>query len=61
VEDFNAALNVNNRNTAAWTGLGTAYEKLGERAKAAEAYQRALTVDPNDAAAKAGAARVGRA
>ena len=33
IEDFNAALNVDNRNADAWAGLGLAYEKQGDRAR----------------------------
>ena len=42
MEDFNAALNVDNRNADGWAGLGVAYEKSGNRMKASESYQRAL-------------------
>ena len=35
IEDFNAALNVDNHNASAWAGLGLAYEKKGDRKKAA--------------------------
>jgi tetratricopeptide (TPR) repeat protein len=37
-----------------------AYEKSGNRAKAIESYQRALTFDPNSQLAKDGVARIGR-
>ena len=59
IEDFNAALNVNNKNGKAWAGLGLAYEKQGDRAKAAENYQRALSLDPQDPVAKQGQQRLG--
>ena len=42
IEDFNAALNVDANNSEAWAGLGFCYEKLDNRAKAIESYQRAV-------------------
>ena len=59
VEDFNAALNVDNRNGDAWAGRGLAYERLGKRQEASESYQRALTADPGNAMARAGNSRLG--
>ena len=59
VEDFNAALNVDDHNADAWASLGLAYEKLGNRAKAAEAYSSAASINPGNAEARAGLARVG--
>ncbi|MGH6818720.1 MAG: tetratricopeptide repeat protein, partial [Methylovirgula sp.] len=61
IEDFNAALNVDSKNADAWAGLGLAYEKLGDRAKALANYQHALAFDPNNKVARDGEARVGRA
>jgi len=61
IEDFNAALNVDNKNADAWAGLGFAYEKQGNKAKASESYGRALTADPNNRSARDGQSRVGRA
>jgi Flp pilus assembly protein TadD len=58
IEDFNAALNVNNKNAGAWAMRGLAYEKAGKRAEARESYQRALSVDANSAAARDGLRRV---
>ena len=46
VDDFDAALNVNSNNAEAWAGLGLAYEKLGNKAKAVESYERATMVAP---------------
>ncbi|MGC2834331.1 MAG: tetratricopeptide repeat protein, partial [Methylocella sp.] len=54
------ALNVDNKNAEAWAGLGLAYEKSGNRAKAIESYQRALAFDPNSQTAREGVARIGR-
>ena len=61
IEDYNAALNVDNRNANAWAGLGLAYEKQGDRAKAAESFSRALVVDPANRVAREGQSRTGRA
>ena len=58
IEDFNAALNVDSNNAAAWAGLGLAYEKQGNKAKAVESYNRAMIVDPNNAQARAGVGRL---
>jgi len=57
-EDFTAALNVDNRNADAWAGRGFAFEKLGKKAEASEAYQRALALDGNNAIARAGSSRI---
>ena len=59
IEDFNAALNVDNHNADAWAGLGLAYERKGDRAKAQESYQRALVVDQSNKLARDGQSRVG--
>ena len=56
VDDFNAALNVDDHNSDAWAGLGLGYEKLRQCAKAAEAYQRAAAIDPGNAEARQGCA-----
>jgi Tfp pilus assembly protein PilF len=37
-----------------------AYEKLGEKQKAIEAYQRAVNLDPGNATAREGLRRLGR-
>jgi Flp pilus assembly protein TadD len=38
---------------------GLAYERLGDRAKAAESYGRAIRLRPKDEPARSGFARVG--
>ena len=58
IEDFNASLNVDNKNPNGWAGLGVAYEKQGNRQKAAESYQRALVIDSSNPIARSGASRV---
>ena len=52
IEDFNAALNVNSDNSDAWAGLGFCYQKLDNRSKALESYQRAISVNPNNTSAR---------
>ena len=59
IEDYNAALNVNAKNGDAWAGLGLAYEKSGNAAKARESYGRAKLVDPDNRAASEGLSRTG--
>ena len=58
MEDFNAALNVDNKSPDGWAGLGLAYERQGNRTKAAESYQRALVIDPNNTVARSGVSRI---
>ncbi|WP_425332095.1 tetratricopeptide repeat protein [Rhodoblastus acidophilus] len=59
IEDFNAALNVDNRNAEAWALLGLAYEKKGDRRLASENYRRALSLNGDQPLARQGASRVG--
>ena len=49
VEDFNAALNVDNRLGDAWAGRGFAYEKMGRKQEASEP----ITPDSRDVRAGA--------
>ena len=58
LEDFNAALNINNRNADAWAGLGLVSEKMGSKAKAIEAYNTAIGIDPNQSIARSGLNRL---
>ena len=41
--------------------MGLAYEKLGNKPKAVESYERATMVAPSNSAAKAGLQRLGAA
>ena len=60
IEDFNAALNVNNHNADSWANLGVAYEKQGNKSKAVESYNRAMEVDPQNPLRRAtGCCRLG--
>jgi len=43
----------------AWSMRGLAYERLGDKPKAAASYNRALAIRPRDDAARSGLARVG--
>ena len=58
LEDFNAALNLNNRNADAWAGLGLVHERMGNKPKAVEAYQTAIGIDGGQTVARAGLTRV---
>jgi tetratricopeptide (TPR) repeat protein len=58
VEDFNAALNVNNRDAESWAWRGVAQERSGKKQEAIESYQRALGIQSANATAKQGLARV---
>src|SRR5829696_2410289 len=58
VEDFNAALNVNNRDAETWAWRGVAYERQGNRAEAAESFRHAASLDSSNATAKQGLARL---
>ncbi len=58
LDDFNAALNVDNKNADAWAGRGVADEKLGHKTEAVESYQQAQTLDNGNAMARAGLSRL---
>jgi cytochrome c-type biogenesis protein CcmH/NrfG len=46
-------------NAQVWLTRGATYEKLGDRAKAADSYSRAVALRPKDDAARSGLARTG--
>jgi Tfp pilus assembly protein PilF len=52
-------VSVDPQNIQAWITRAYAYEKLGDREKAAGSYARALNINKNHEAAKQGFARVG--
>ncbi|WP_163602461.1 tetratricopeptide repeat protein, partial [Klebsiella pneumoniae] len=58
IEDYNAALNVNNKDATSWAYRGLAYEKSNRRKEAMESYQRAAQIDPGNPVAKQGLGRV---
>jgi len=57
--DLDQAVSVDPQNIQAWMTRAYAYEKLGDREKAAGSYARALNLNKNHEAAKQGFARVG--
>jgi tetratricopeptide (TPR) repeat protein len=57
--DLDEAVQSDPNNGHAWSMRGLAYEKLGDKAKAATCYNRALAIRPRDDAARSGLARVG--
>jgi Tfp pilus assembly protein PilF len=59
VGDLDQAVNIDPQNIQAWIARGLAYERLGDKQKAAGSYARAINIDENSQAARAGFARVG--
>ena len=57
--DLDEVVQLMPQNSSAWSQRGAAYEQLGDRAKAAESYSRALSLRPRDDAARSGLSRVG--
>jgi Tfp pilus assembly protein PilF len=57
--DLDEAVEADPQNAQIWTTRGLAYERLGDRAKAAGSYARAINLRPKDQAARSGFARVG--
>ena len=57
--DLDEAVTAEPQNLRAWTTRAFAYEKLGEKEKAAGSYARALNINKDHEAAKQGFARVG--
>jgi Flp pilus assembly protein TadD len=57
--DLNEAVQTDPANGQAWITRGLAYERLGDRTKAAGSYGRAINLRPRDEVARAGFARVG--
>jgi tetratricopeptide (TPR) repeat protein len=58
IEDFNAALHVENNNGLVWMYRGQAYERLGDRKEASISYQNAASFDRSLSAAREGLRRV---
>jgi tetratricopeptide (TPR) repeat protein len=58
IEDFNAALNVDNKDANSWAWRGVAFERKGDRTQAIESYQRALAVDNSNSVARQGSSRL---
>jgi Tfp pilus assembly protein PilF len=57
--DLDEASEADPQNAQIWTTRGLAYERLGDRAKAAASYARAISLHPKDETARSGFARVG--
>ena len=57
--DLDEAAQADPQNAQVWTTRGLAYERLGDKAKAAGSYSRAINLRPRDEAARNGFARVG--
>jgi Tfp pilus assembly protein PilF len=57
--DLDEAAQSDPQNPQIWTTRGQAYERLGDKAKAAGSYSRAINLRPKDDAARTGFARVG--
>lgn len=57
--DLDEAVQSEPNNGAAWSLRGLAYERLGDKSKAATSYNRALAIRPRDEVARNGLARVG--
>jgi Tfp pilus assembly protein PilF len=57
--DLDEAVKLQPDSLQAWTSRGLAYEKLGDKERAAGSYAQALTLRQNYEPAKVGFARVG--
>ncbi len=57
--DLDEAVQLDATNVQAWTSRGLAYERLGQKDKAAGSYAKALNINDKYEPAKAGFARVG--
>ena len=57
--DLDDAVSAEPQNLQAWTSRGLAYERLGDKEKAAGSYAKAINIKQDHEPAKAGFARVG--
>jgi tetratricopeptide (TPR) repeat protein len=57
--DLDEAVQADPNNAQIWTTRGLAYERLGDKTRAAGSYGRAVGIRPKDEAARTGFARVG--
>ena len=57
--DLDEAVQADPNSAAAWAARGLAYERLGDKAKAAASYRHAIALRPKDEASRSGLARVG--
>jgi tetratricopeptide (TPR) repeat protein len=59
IADLDEAAEADPQNAQIWTTRGLAYERVGDKTKAATCFARAVALRPRDEAAKGGLARVG--
>ena len=57
--DLDTAVQIDPSNQQAWTSRGLAYERLGQKSKAAGSYAKALNINDKYEPARTGFARVG--
>ena len=57
--DLDEAVQADPNSAPAWSARGQAYERLGDKTKAAASYGRAIALRPKDEAARSGLARTG--
>ena len=57
--DLDDAVTIAPQNVQAWTSRGLAYERLGDKEKAAGSYARAMNIDQSYQPARTGFDRVG--
>ncbi len=57
--DLDEAVQADPNSAQAWTVRGEAYERLGDKGKAAISYSRAIALRPRDETARSGLARTG--
>ena len=57
--DLDEAVQADPNSAPAWAARGQAYERLGDKTKAAASYGRAIALRPKDEAARSGLARTG--
>ena len=57
--DLDEAVQMQPQNLQAWTSRGLAYERLGQKEKAAGSYAKALNINEKYEPARTGFARVG--
>ena len=59
LDDLDEAVQSDPQNVQAWLTRGLAYERLGDKTKAAGSYGRAINLRPKDEASRSALARVG--
>jgi tetratricopeptide (TPR) repeat protein len=59
IQRLEKAVQINDKDVQAWVWLAQGYQNSGNRAKACDAYQRALSIDPQQADANKGKKSLG--